>query len=149
MCIRDSPLLPLAIAAGGPDAGGYVFSTDGDPVGPPHAVLDRGDVAVSLGIGDEESAALELPFEVDWYGSSRGELTVGDNAVAFFDGDVTAAAGCPGSGDWSGVAAYWGELVTDDVRYAVVGQYPYRIACLLYTSRSPRDATLSRMPSSA
>ena len=27
--------------------------------------------------------------------------------------------------------------------------YPEREACLLYTSPSPRDATLSRMPSSA
>ena len=28
-------------------------------------------------------------------------------------------------------------------------QYAYRDSCLLYTSPSPRDATLSRMPSSA
>ena len=28
-------------------------------------------------------------------------------------------------------------------------KYGYEIACLLYTSPSPRDATLSRMPSSA
>ena len=29
------------------------------------------------------------------------------------------------------------------------GQVERRLACLLYTSPSPRDATLSRMPSSA
>ena len=33
------------------------------------------------------------------------------------------------------------------LRYRVKKVYPY--ACLLYTSPSPRDATLSRMPSSA
>ena len=39
-----------------------------------------------------------------------------------------------------------------DVRIAVknqVGQLTYEYTCLLYTSPSPRDATLSRMPSSA
>ena len=29
------------------------------------------------------------------------------------------------------------------------GEFPYTRGCLLYTSPSPRDATLSRMPSSA
>ena len=35
--------------------------------------------------------------------------------------------------------------------YQMLGQYSYELdrACLLYTSPSPRDATLSRMPSSA
>ena len=33
--------------------------------------------------------------------------------------------------------------------FQLVGGYPASNACLLYTSPSPRDATLSRMPSSA
>ena len=32
---------------------------------------------------------------------------------------------------------------------SIVGTYPIDNGCLLYTSPSPRDATLSRMPSSA
>ena len=41
-------------------------------------------------------------------------------------------------------------LVTEFVsRGAIDGQNPRNIICLLYTSPSPRDATLSRMPSSA
>ena len=40
------------------------------------------------------------------------------------------------------------------IRFALDGRYEFAIiaiiiACLLYTSPSPRDATLSRMPSSA
>ena len=38
-----------------------------------------------------------------------------------------------------------------DIKYIILKQYMGRsyITCLLYTSPSPRDATLSRMPSSA
>ena len=41
----------------------------------------------------------------------------------------------------------------DKIRQLGVNPYPYEFnithSCLLYTSPSPRDATLSRMPSSA
>ena len=37
---------------------------------------------------------------------------------------------------------------TDDICQHIVGAAPDQV-CLLYTSPSPRDATLSRMPSSA
>ena len=54
-----------------------------------------------------------------------------------------ATAGPP----WSiGIAGYAEE--GDDQKETMSGSYP-DIACLLYTSPSPRDATLSRMPSSA
>ena len=41
----------------------------------------------------------------------------------------------------------YGGLVTTD--YSTHGTYGISGGCLLYTSPSPRDATLSRMPSSA
>ena len=37
----------------------------------------------------------------------------------------------------------------DDEKYSLNGYDRYMSVCLLYTSPSPRDATLSRMPSSA
>ena len=47
---------------------------------------------------------------------------------------------------------FQGETATADARYqqdaSDIGIYLHK-ACLLYTSPSPRDATLSRMPSSA
>ena len=39
--------------------------------------------------------------------------------------------------------------VPDIMRVLLFGTYPHYRGCLLYTSPSPRDATLSRMPSSA
>ena len=41
------------------------------------------------------------------------------------------------------------EVVDDDARALATKQTRRRRDCLLYTSPSPRDATLSRMPSSA
>ena len=53
-----------------------------------------------------------------------------------------------------GLASMWvKEDTTDDYLVAGRGMHPALAAlsavCLLYTSPSPRDATLSRMPSSA
>jgi len=41
------------------------------------------------------------------------------------------------------------EKIADKLGYPVVIRPAYTMGCLLYTSPSPRDATLSRMPSSA
>ena len=40
-------------------------------------------------------------------------------------------------------------LLADEIGYPLVVRPSYVLGCLLYTSPSPRDATLSRMPSSA
>ena len=40
-------------------------------------------------------------------------------------------------------------FVLDPLKIAMLEYESHRIPCLLYTSPSPRDATLSRMPSSA
>ena len=40
-------------------------------------------------------------------------------------------------------------LFTLNKRYTLDGDFPWNIACLLYTSPSPRDLSTSRMPSSA
>ena len=50
-----------------------------------------------------------------------------------------------------GVVAFLSVIIVKEVNQAIILQFgdPKRIICLLYTSPSPRDATLSRMPSSA
>ena len=57
-------------------------------------------------------------------------------------------------GDYSSV--WYHAVLRGDINYIRVGAYTniqdgavVHLACLLYTSPSPRDATLSRMPSSA
>ena len=54
--------------------------------------------------------------------------------------------------DRQGTASYWENArATDDVTVVNTGiaVLPLNLACLLYTSPSPRDRTRSRMPSSA
>ena len=43
----------------------------------------------------------------------------------------------------------WEAIVSGNENYEVAIYFQDNIICLLYTSPSPRDATLSRMPSSA
>ena len=52
---------------------------------------------------------------------------------------------------WRGTPKSWGYSGLDQINTDNVGnlQLVWSWACLLYTSPSPRDATLSRMPSSA
>ena len=76
-----------------------------------------------------------------------GELTGGP--FAFTVGDGTAdmiTAGSITLANAQGQESQW--VVTDAAGY-ILGLPPMPSACLLYTSPSPRDATLSRMPSSA
>ena len=57
-----------------------------------------------------------------------------------------ACSGNPGPGGWGGL------IIFDDKSELEIGgseQNTTNNSCLLYTSPSPRDATLSRMPSSA
>ena len=60
---------------------------------------------------------------------------------------------CFGCGRTQEEISYW-TMKSDEERQAILAELPARMLplikiCLLYTSPSPRDATLSRMPSSA
>ena len=79
--------------------------------------------AVGQGIGDGHVDGVEIAF----IGNSYEEGDVGS------DGDRFGLAG--------------GQCLLE--RQVEVGRQAGVVACLLYTSPSPRDATLSRMPSSA
>ena len=70
--------------------------------------------------------------------NTRNQITWGNlGSTVTLDGAFNTQAGYGGdpAGD---LEAFWGD-----------GPNPVSIPCLLYTSPSPRDATLSRMPSSA
>ena len=87
--------------------------------------------------------------------------------VQFSGGSVTIRGGIlyfsrararEGFGDISGILAVFGggRAAADDFAIFEKGlflrgskRFRYHYICLLYTSPSPRDATLSRMPSSA
>mgnify|MGYP002631160470 CR=1 FL=1 len=136
-------LVPLAWAAtGGPDSFGIVFIDSDEADGPPHVALDILDEGEDLGLGDEDTATLELPFNVSWYGSKETTAYVGDNATLFFSGSQAASsAQCAPAGSWSGVAAYWDDLTGGTVTAATLGQYPYRMVVVDWQGFSPGTAT--------
>ena len=72
-------------------------------------------------------------------------------AIGFHTGLVAQDFGVPQDGRANNGAAKW--LAEQDVAFLKVDEAfaltTERGSCLLYTSPSPRDATLSRMPSSA
>ncbi|MCP4918923.1 MAG: hypothetical protein GY913_18610 [Proteobacteria bacterium] len=145
---RPLPIVLLALlvptvwaATGGPDSGGIEYITSEETDGPPHVALDiddEGDLLASSG----DTGLVELPFEVDWYGSDEDTLHVGDNGTAFFQGDqASTSASCPAGGSWSGVAAYWDDLTGATVRGATLGRYPNRLVVLDWQDFSPGSAT--------
>ena len=84
--------------------------------------------------------------ELDWYESK---------SVADIEFVLTPARHFSGRGFSSGFSTLWGSwaVISPDLRIWFSGDGGYfdelLKICLLYTSPSPRDATLSRMPSSA
>ena len=130
---RRRPLLlllgsGLIAATAGPDSGGLVLTDSDESAGPPHATFDLSGVA-SLGLADEGTEVVSLPFSMEWYGTEVDTVTVSNEGVLFFDGAVTGAVGtCPGdgSGSWSGVAAFWDDWAADAVTVATFGRYPAR-----------------------
>ena len=136
-------VFPLAWAAtGGPDSFGVEFIDSNESDGPPHVALDILDEGTDLGLGDEDTAVLALPFDVYWYGGKESTAYVGDNGTLFWSGSQAASsAACAPSGSWSGVAAYWDDLTGGTVTHATLGQYPYRMVVVDWQGFSPGAAT--------
>ena len=95
---------------------------------------DNGSVDVSLGVGAGSTATLGNSYEII--------STTTLSSVSFF-----MIPGTDGLGDTVSVSVY--DMATGLPNTLIAQSLDYIITCLLYTSPSPRDATLSRMPSSA
>ena len=89
---------------------------------------------------------------------AAGQWKPFDNSIALWDGWIETNVPCNCIMNFSGDPLYTGNYdettipgtTPDEIRAEIVKDAGglYR-SCLLYTSPSPRDATLSRMPSSA
>ncbi len=136
--LRSAPLLLLLVlvpagpaATGGPDGFGIFYADSTEPDGPPYGWLDT-SAGNSHALGDDELELIELPFPVDFYGTSYDQAWVSSNGALFFDGASSAPAGvCPGGGDaWAGIAPFWDDLRGADIHSASFGQYPHRVLAL-------------------
>ena len=165
MCIRDR----LTAAAGSPAFAELVAQRDAFTI-----ERLRAGGAICLGLTNMPPMAnggmqrgvygrAESPYSADWLtapfgsGSSNGSGTATAASFAAFGlGEETWSSG-RGPASNNALCAYtpsrgvistrgnWPLVPTMDV----VVPHTRTMACLLYTSPSPRDATLSRMPSSA
>ena len=137
-CVCTTALLA---ATGGPDAGGYTYTDSDESSGPTYVTLELDGTV--LGLGDEDTATVDLPFEFNFYGSDEQTVTVGDNGTLFFSGSQDPVNSiCPAtSGSWSGIAAYWTDLEVDTVQYQTVGQYPYRLFVVDWSGIHPDGIT--------
>ena len=113
------------------------------PVNDPPAIVEIRDKAM------EEDQTLDIGLEADDIDGDHLEVSAylgTDAPVQLFvhsDGDSLLIV--PGQ-DWFGSTVV--TVVVSDGEYTAEGSFNLQV-CLLYTSPSPRDATLSRMPSSA
>ncbi len=114
-------------ATGGPDGGGMLYADSDEPDGPPFGWLDTSGGQVHS-LGDDDIAAVDLPFELSWYGDSYDSAWISSNGALFFEGETDSGTpSCPATGDsWAGVVPFWDDLAGGTVRSQSFGQYPYR-----------------------
>ena len=65
------------------------------------------------------------------------------------EGEIAVIVGPNGSGKSTAMKAIFGMLKLKSGNVKIKGEDITSLSCLLYTSPSPRDRSLSRMPSSA
>ena len=88
------------------------------------------------------------PYNVLGFGCTAGERFVQDSEDSGISHDYGGVGVCTTSGATSMLFRWFKMGLCERRGYRSVRE-PLATACLLYTSPSPRDATLSRMPSSA
>ena len=106
-----------------------------------HFVVLNGDL-------DEFATTINLKSgsTTDKFPDSYGLLKIGDEVVTYTGKTTTSFTGCIRG--FVGITSYRSEINKEEVIFEETASDDHK-DCLLYTSPSPRDATLSRMPSSA
>ena len=91
------------------------------------------------------SATLSKEVLWDIYKSMKTQRLLEDRLLKMYKGGQLSGAVYPGIGQEACMAGIAAGMDSKDI----FGGTHRDLGCLLYTSPSPRDATLSRMPSSA
>ncbi len=117
----------------GPDAAGVVLVDSTEVDGPPFAPLDS-TVLTSLGLNDDSTDTVALPFTFTFYGQSYDAVTVSNEGAVFFGVPVAGSSGsCPNGATWNGIAALWQDWSANAVSMATVGRYPNRTVVFSWT----------------
>ena len=107
---------------------------------------DTGTFSYKQATNSRKSQGIE--FEGKWLASDTISV---DGSYAYVDAKTGAevAARVPGHDLSISISANISPKINSNLEINHIMDYKDTVSCLLYTSPSPRDATLSRMPSSA
>ncbi len=111
--VSPSPGPTGPMASGGPDSHGYEWADSEEPDGPTYEWIDITGSGTPLGLGDESSAEVALPFPFEFYGDSKTSVHVVSNGYLVFGSSVidynnTSIPNATEPNDL--VAPYWDDL---------------------------------------
>ncbi len=97
----------------GPDAFGYRWIDSDEPGGPSFDWVEISGVGTALGLGDDDYAAITLPFTFPFYGQDKTSMLVSSNGYITFggDGDDYSNDPIPDSAEPNDlIAVFWDDL---------------------------------------
>ena len=104
---------PVVLGAGGPDGFGYQWIDSDESGGPVFDWMDISGVGTPLGLGDDDSEEVSLPFTFEFYGEEKTSVTISSNGYLTFGTDGTDFSNdpIPDSNDPNDVIApFWDDL---------------------------------------
>jgi len=120
-------------ATGGPDAFGYTFRDSDEAGGPVYSWVDISGAGTPITSGDDDSGAIPIGFDFDFYGITYSTLYVGTNGIVGFTSTSMAEFIAPplptASTPNNLIAAFWEDLVVpseDRLMYELRGTAPAR-----------------------
>ena len=105
------------LGAGGPDAFGYSWIDSNEPGGPVYDWVDISATGTALGLTDDQSAVIDLPFDFPFYGQTFGTVRVSSNGYIYTQGPLANESSgnpnpaIPNPAEPDGViAGFWDDL---------------------------------------
>jgi hypothetical protein len=80
---------PVVTGAGGPDEFGYRWIDSNEQGGPDFAFTDISGEGTPLSLGDDDGETVSLPFQFEFYGEVKTDVTVSSNGYLTFGEDGT------------------------------------------------------------
>ena len=104
---------PIKLGAGGPDEFGYEWIDSNEPGGPTFDWVDISGDGTEVTLGDDDGTTIPLPFEFEFYGETKTDISISSNGYLTFGGDDSDLSNdeIPNSGEPNDlIALYWDDL---------------------------------------